>query len=52
MQDSYEQVTDRLRDGYSDAEDMVRSRPGQTVAAAFGAGVVTGLLVALFLRSK
>jgi ElaB/YqjD/DUF883 family membrane-anchored ribosome-binding protein len=30
----------------------VRRRPVESVAVAFGAGIVTGVLVGLFLQSK
>lgn len=40
------------REGYGEAERMVKSRPGTSVATAFGAGVVAGVVVALMLRSR
>jgi len=54
---------DRLRDRYGDlsgqareqldmAQDMVRHNPGQSVAAAFGIGLVAGLIVGLAIRSR
>jgi uncharacterized protein YjbJ (UPF0337 family) len=57
------QATDRLRDRYGDladsarerldmAQDMVRHNPTQSVAAAFGVGLVAGLIVGLALRSR
>jgi uncharacterized protein YjbJ (UPF0337 family) len=50
--DTYESVTDQVRDTYSDAEGMVRTRPGQSVAVAFGVGMIAGLLVGLTLRQR
>jgi uncharacterized protein YjbJ (UPF0337 family) len=52
VSDTYENITDQVRGGYSDAEGMVRSRPGQSVAVAFGVGMIAGLLVGLTLRSR
>ncbi|CAN5891029.1 CsbD family protein [soil metagenome] len=57
------QATDRMREGYDTmsaearhryemAEDMVRQRPGQSVATAFGVGLVVGVLVGLVMRSR
>jgi len=54
---------DRLREGYGlvgyaarqryeMAEDVVRRNPGQSVAAAFGFGLVLGVVVGLALRSR
>jgi uncharacterized protein YjbJ (UPF0337 family) len=58
-----QQATDRLRDRYGDLSDQARERferaqdaviqnPGQSVAAAFGIGLVAGLIVGLALRSR
>jgi len=58
-----QQAGDRLRDRYGDiagrasdhldsAQDLVRHNPSQSVAAAFGIGLVAGLVVGLALRSR
>jgi uncharacterized protein YjbJ (UPF0337 family) len=47
-----QQAYDAVRQGYSEAEDTIRSRPAESVAICFGAGVVTGLLLALTFRSR
>ena len=52
LRDSYGQVSDRVRDGYEKGEDIVRHNPTQSVAAAFGIGIVAGLIVGLALRSR
>jgi uncharacterized protein YjbJ (UPF0337 family) len=52
LRDHYGQVADRARDGYESAQDLVRHNPGQSVAAAFGVGLVAGLIVGLALRSS
>lgn len=52
LQDSYGQVSDDLRDQYGNVEDMVRNRPAESVAVAFGAGIVAGVIFGLFMRSR
>jgi uncharacterized protein YjbJ (UPF0337 family) len=52
IREGYDQVSDRAREGYDRAQDMVRHNPGQSVAAAFGMGLVAGLIVGLALRSR
>lgn len=46
------QAADMVREGYREAETAVRDRPTASVAVCFGAGVLTGLLLALTLRSR
>jgi len=41
-----------MRDGYAGAEKMVKSRPAESVVAAFGAGLVVGVALAVLMRSK
>ena len=48
----YGQWADEARDRFDSASDVVRHRPGQSVAAAFGVGLVAGLVVGLALRSR
>lgn len=52
LREGYGQVSEQVRDGYASAEDLVRHNPGQSVAAAFGVGLVAGLIVGLALRSR
>jgi uncharacterized protein YjbJ (UPF0337 family) len=52
LRDSYEQASGYARDQYEAAEDLVRTRPGQSIAAAFGIGLVAGLIVGLAVRSR
>jgi len=52
FRDRYGDIADRARERYDVAEDMVRHNPGQSVAAAFGVGLVAGLIVGLALRSR
>ena len=52
IRENYENVSGQVRDRYEAAEDVVRHNPGQSVAAAFGIGLVAGLIVGLALRSR
>ena len=52
LKDGYGQVSDQVREKYGQAEDLVRHNPGQSVAAAFGLGIVAGLIFGLVIRSK
>jgi len=46
------QVGDRIRERYDHAESMVRLHPTETVVAAFGIGLVAGLLAGLAIRAR
>jgi len=48
----YGQFADQARDRYESAQDLVRHNPGQSVAAAFGVGLVVGVIVGLAVRSR
>ena len=48
--ESMKQGYDSLRQGYGEAEEMVRRRPSEAAAVCFGAGVLTGLVVALLIH--
>ena len=52
LREGYGQVGDVARQRYEAAEDLVRQNPGQSVAAAFGFGLVVGVVVGLALRSR
>jgi uncharacterized protein YjbJ (UPF0337 family) len=59
MQDTVEDVTDEMRQGYdnfrqgyAEAERVVQERPGQAVALAFGVGLLVGVGATLFLRNQ
>jgi uncharacterized protein YjbJ (UPF0337 family) len=52
LREQYSQWSDAARDRYDMASDVVRHNPGQSVAAAFGVGLVAGLIVGLALRSR
>ncbi len=52
FRDRYGDVSDQARERLSQAGDMVKQNPGQSVATAFGIGLVAGLLVGLAFKSK
>lgn len=52
LREHYGQFADQARERYDMAQDMVRHNPTQSVAAAFGIGMVAGLIVGLALRSR
>jgi ElaB/YqjD/DUF883 family membrane-anchored ribosome-binding protein len=52
VEEGYQNASQQLRDGVHQAEDLVRKRPVESVAVAFGVGIVAGVLVALVLRSR
>jgi len=52
VQEGYEQASKSVQEGFHQAEETVRSRPVESLAVAFGTGVITGLLVALVVRSR
>jgi ElaB/YqjD/DUF883 family membrane-anchored ribosome-binding protein len=47
---AYDRVAENLHDGYQRAEKYVQHNPAQSVAIAFGAGVLTGLILGIALR--
>jgi uncharacterized protein YjbJ (UPF0337 family) len=52
LREHYGQMADQARERYDYAQDVVRHNPGQSVAVAFGVGIVAGLVVGLALRSR
>jgi uncharacterized protein YjbJ (UPF0337 family) len=52
LREHYGDMSDAARERYDMATDMVRHNPGQSVAAAFGMGLVAGVIVGLALRSR
>lgn len=52
MHEGAEQLRRRAREGYEQAHEVVRRRPAESVAVAFGAGLFMGVVVGLIIRSK
>ena len=47
-----EQIKERGREHYDDAQEMFRRRPAESVAVAFGTGLVVGLIVGMIASSR
>ena len=52
VQQGYEQVSDKMKVGYGEAERVVKERPIESVAVAFGSGLIAGVIVGLVLRPR
>lgn len=50
--ESADQVRQRIASGHADAKQVVQSRPMESVAVAFGAGIIAGVVVGLISRSR
>jgi uncharacterized protein YjbJ (UPF0337 family) len=45
IRDASHQLRERTMEGYEQTEEMVRRRPAEAVATAFGTGLLVGLLI-------
>ena len=52
VQHTAKQAAGQVRAGYNEAERFVRDRPGESLLVCFGAGVITGVVIAVLLRSR
>jgi len=52
VQEGYEAASEQLEAGLDHTKRMVKSRPVESVATAFGAGLLAGVVVSLLLRSN
>lgn len=52
IQDQYEQWSGKIGEASEQAQQFVRQRPAESIAVAFGAGVLCGLLLTLVMRSR
>jgi uncharacterized protein YjbJ (UPF0337 family) len=52
LREQYGYLGDQARERFDQAQEMVREKPGQSVVAAFGIGMVAGVIVGLALRSR
>jgi len=52
LRERYGEFADQARDRFDSARDVVRENPSQSLAAAFGVGLLAGLIVGLALRSR
>ena len=52
VQHTAKHASDQVHAGYDQAERFVRDRPGESLLVCFGVGLITGVVVALSLRSR
>ncbi len=52
VQNTAKQAVDQVRAGYDEAENFVRNRPGESLLVSFGLGLITGVVIALSMRSR
>jgi uncharacterized protein YjbJ (UPF0337 family) len=52
VQDAAKQATESAKAGYRATEQAVQRRPVESLAVCFGAGVITGVVVGLLVRSR
>jgi len=50
--DQYAQMERQMEDRFHDAQAVVRSKPLESLGAAFGAGLVAGVVMSLLMRSS
>lgn len=50
LREGYDRTAASVQSGYRDAEMTVKRNPVESVAVAFGAGIVSGVLIGLMLR--
>lgn len=46
----YDRMNESFQEGYRHAENAVRRRPAESVAVAFGTGLIAGVIVGLAIR--
>lgn len=52
LRSATDQLRTRGREGYEEAQRIVRRRPAETVAIAFGTGLVIGLVIGMMASSR
>lgn len=52
IQGQYEQWSGKIGEASEQAQQFVRQRPAESIAVAFGAGVLSGLLLTLVMRAR
>lgn len=48
----YDEVSARVHTGFDQAQQVVRRNPMESVAVAFGAGLIAGVITGMILRSR
>jgi uncharacterized protein YjbJ (UPF0337 family) len=52
MEDARARAADAVRGGYIQTERMIQQRPMESLAVGFGAGLITGVIIGLVMRSR
>ena len=52
VQHTAKQAAGQVRAGYNEADRFVHDRPGESMLVCFGVGLITGVVIALSLRSR
>ncbi|MCC7424835.1 MAG: DUF883 family protein [Planctomycetaceae bacterium] len=50
LREGYDRTASQMSEGYRQAEQTIKRNPVESIAVAFGAGIVSGVLVGLMLR--
>lgn len=52
LHDQYDRASESVRGQYDRAAECVRKKPAESIGVAFGAGIITGVVVGLLLRGR
>lgn len=52
VQDAAQHASETVKSGYAMTESVVQKRPVESLAVCFGAGLITGVVVGVMLRSR
>jgi ElaB/YqjD/DUF883 family membrane-anchored ribosome-binding protein len=52
VQNTAKQAVHQVRAGYDEAERFVQNRPAESLLVCFGLGLITGVVIALSIRSR
>lgn len=52
VRSGYDQASVQMQQGFEQAEEMVRTKPLESIAMAFGVGLISGVVVSLVLKSR
>ena len=52
VQQTAQQAAETMRTGYHQTEELIRRRPVESLAVCFGAGLITGIVLGLTMRSR
>ena len=52
VQETSKKAAESVRHGYEEAEQMIKQRPGESVAVCFGVGMLVGVVLGLAVRGR